>query len=831
MTLFVNIAVLVLITGSVFFSDASTTIERHLFAISANNGGEGRPVLRYAESDAKSFAKVLTEMGGIAPGNKILLREPSVKEIQNEFATLGKKLSVNKINGTRKEILVYYSGHADEQGLRLGSEHFSWKALRAQVDALPADVKIAVIDACGSGAITRLKGGMSVPAFMMDASSDMKGYAFITSSTQDESSQESDKLKGSFFTYSLVSGLRGAGDLSGDGKVTLSEAYQFAFNETLQKTQQTSGGAQHPSRDMNLAGTGDVVMTDVRSMSAGLALDSSLEGRFFIRDASGSLVAELYKRQGRAIELGLPSGKYTVQLEQPRQNKVASITLYDGKRQTLSERNFILTSTEKTRSRGGIDNDHFVLDSLKKSGKGRFSFNIFDSDNQPRKGVQMGIFATRSEQDMSGGQLSLLANLAQKDFSGIQMSAIMNYAGYIEGVQLNDLVNLAGSFDGAQVGTWNVASGKSSGAQVGIVNAVTDTLNGGQVGIVNISKVTDKVQLGIINATHASKVQIGIVNAVKTSEVQVGVVNVATDTVNGVQVATFNFAKNITSPQVSVMNVAQKSNMQGGVLNITKTEKNIQLGVTNIADSVGYAQVGVLNIADNVGVIQGSVMNIADSANIQAGVLDIGDSIELQIGVINIAHHVGDRQVGVLNICGYCENTPVGLISIRGNGVLSVSEFVSETGHFATNLRLGSTYFFSSFEYSRVFEEDKQFQKWDDVQVSGIGFGTQFGVYGTHFDLEYMLANVYDRKKQTFEIGFDSNSDANYYHRLRLGSTIKIFPGLGLLGGVSANVVTEGYGDGFAIAPKGDWFAHWNFDGHEVRVWPGFYAGLVVGKF
>ncbi len=778
MTLFVNIAVLVLITGSVFFTNASTTIERHLFAISANNGGEGRPVLRYAESDAKSFAKVLTDMGGIAPENKILLREPSVKEIQNEFATLSKKLSGNKINGSRKEILVYYSGHADEQGLRLGAEHFSWKALRAEVDALPADVKIAVIDACGSGAITRLKGGMSVPAFMMDASSDMKGYAFITSSTQDESSQESDKLKGSFFTYSLVSGLRGAGDLSGDGKVTLSEAYQFAFNETLQKTQQTSGGAQHPSRDMNLAGTGDVVMTDVRSMSAGLALDSSLEGRFFIRDASGSLVAELYKRQGRAIELGLPSGKYTVQLEQPRQNKVASITLYDGKRQTLSERNFILTSTEKTRSRGGIDNDHFVLDSLKTSGKGRFSFNFFDSDNQPRKGVQMGIFATRSEQEMSGGQLSLLANLAQKDFSGIQMSAIMNYASYIEGVQLNDLVNLAGSFDGAQVGTWNVASGKSSGAQVGIVNAVTDTLNGGQVGIVNISKVTDKVQLGIINATRASKAQIGIVNAVNVSEVQVGIVNISKETYKA----------------------------QVGIVNAVKTSE-VQVGIVNAADSIKL-QMGIINMARK--------------------------AFESEVGIINIASKAKGHQVGLINICGKCEDSPIGLISIMGNGVIAGSASINETGHLAANLRLGSSYFFTTFEYSRAFEDDKPFQEFGDVQESGLGIGTQFGKYGTHFDLEYMFLNVYPDKRKELQLGavdINSDSDANFHHRLRLGSTIKIISGLGLFGGVSANVVTEGYGDDFAIGPKGDWFAHWNFDGHEVRVWPGFYAGIVVGKF
>ena len=34
-------------------------INRYVVAVSANYGGQGRPVLRYAESDAKSFAKVI----------------------------------------------------------------------------------------------------------------------------------------------------------------------------------------------------------------------------------------------------------------------------------------------------------------------------------------------------------------------------------------------------------------------------------------------------------------------------------------------------------------------------------------------------------------------------------------------------------------------------------------------------------------------------------------------------------------------------------------------------------------------------------------------------
>ena len=292
---------LLLLVSNANAATESGRINRYVVAVSANNGGAGRPVLRYAESDARSFAKVLKEMGGVLPQNVILVKEPSVNDLQKEFANLDAKILQDKSSSGRDEVLVYYSGHADEKGLRLGEETYAWKDLRNRIDALSADVKIAVIDACGSGAITRVKGGKAVPAFMVDQSSDMKGYAFITSSTQDESSQESDKLKGSFFTHSLVSGLRGAGDLSSDGKVTLSEAYQFAFNETLQKTETTLGGAQHPSRDMNLAGTGDVVMTDLRATSAGLDLDENVSGRLYIRDENDELVAELNKKLGRAM--------------------------------------------------------------------------------------------------------------------------------------------------------------------------------------------------------------------------------------------------------------------------------------------------------------------------------------------------------------------------------------------------------------------------------------------------------------------------------------------------------------------------------------------------
>ena len=97
----------------------------------------------------------------------------------------------------------------------------------------------------------------------------MRGHAFLTSSSEDEAAQESDRIGASFFTHYLVSGLRGAADVTGEGKVSLNEAYQFAFHETLGRTSETQVGAQHPAYDIELSGTGDVVMTDLRQTSAG----------------------------------------------------------------------------------------------------------------------------------------------------------------------------------------------------------------------------------------------------------------------------------------------------------------------------------------------------------------------------------------------------------------------------------------------------------------------------------------------------------------------------------------------------------------------------------
>ncbi len=720
-------------------------INRYVVAVSANYGGQGRPVLRYAESDAKSFAKVLGEMGGVQPGNVILVKEPGVAGLQKQLDALDSKIAQGKNAAGRNEVLFYYSGHADEKGLRLGNEVYAWKELRKRIDAMSADVKIAVIDACGSGAITRLKGGVAVPAFMVDQSSDMKGYAFITSSTQDESSQESDKLRGSFFTHSLVSGLRGAGDLSGDGKVTLSEAYQFAFNETLQKTEKTMGGAQHPSRDMNLAGTGDVVMTDLRSTSAGLELDEDVDGRLFIRDEKGELVAELYKKAGRAMSLGFPAGKYTVRLERPAEFSEAVVTLQNNRREKLSHKQFAAVSAEKTTLRGEIgglrdctagDSIACSLDSLDHNGKYRVTFSAVDSDKDPRKGIQIGVFVAQADDYMLGTQLSFIANVAKKEMHGLQVTDIYNGANaHFEGAQISGMINYAQSFDGAQVAsTLNIAGKNSSGAQVsGTANFIADSLNGAQV-----------------------------------------------------------------SP---ALNYAGQADVQ----------------VT-----------AAMNIAGEAGVQVSAAMNIAGKSDVQVtAAMNIAGTLEdAQVGTINVAGRANGRQVGIINICGTCESTPIGLINIVGNGVWSVTSSVNEMGALGLSLRLGTAYLFTAFEGTREFEKGANFKHFSDMYETGLGLGTQFGKYGNHFELEYMFLNA----REGFGTNMDED-DINFHHRLRLGFVHKLFPGFGMTVGGTLNIVSEGNADKVIVKPRSEYHDDFSANGHNARWWPGFYAGLTVGRF
>lgn len=349
--------ILVLIISSIVFAsenNESLSVERYALYVAANNGGAERDILKYAASDAKKLMEAMQEIGGINQDNSVILVEPKITDVENALQSFATTINQKKSNARRTEFIFYYSGHSDENALLLGEESYGYSQLKADINSVPSDIHVVMLDSCFSGNFIRAKGGSRQKSFLVDDSSVVSGHAYLSSSSESEASQESDLIQSSYFTHALITGLRGAADSSGDNKVSLNELYYYAFNETLSQTEQSTIGTQHPSFDITLVGSGDLILSDISTAESILALDSDLLGTVYIRnEKTGQLISEVKKSSANVIPLALEAGTYNITLIQSEQTLGASVKLKAGKSVYLSAKKFKKIDTKDGRARGG----------------------------------------------------------------------------------------------------------------------------------------------------------------------------------------------------------------------------------------------------------------------------------------------------------------------------------------------------------------------------------------------------------------------------------------------------------------------------------------------
>jgi len=569
--------ILILMSVNAFASPLE--VKRFGVFIGANDGGSGREKLLYAGDDAYEMSQTMRDIGGIAPGDSTLLIDPSAAEIRSELHKIGQDVSSVGSLVRRTEVMFYYSGHSDENGLLVKGEQILYKEIRDQLDQAGADVVIAVLDSCSSGAITRLKGGQRRSPFLMDESSSMEGHAFLTSSSETELSQESDRIGASFFTHYLISGLRGAADATGDGRVTLNEIYQHTFDETLAQTESTIGGPQHPAYEIQLTGTGDLVLTDLTVPTSALQLSGELEGRFSVRNSQDRLVAEFSKPLGDTLKLALPSGSYVIRKSDHRSmnsldqenSMTALVNLNRNTQLYLTLKDFSGSRLERTRYRGNEQPDKF-------SGEKKIVFSPLPGINFP--GVKkedtvilqaspIGSIAPR----LSGIQGSFIFNIAEDDSRGAQGSYIFNIVrGGFDGLQYSNVFNIVkGPLNGIQNSVvFNIADGTVNGIQgSGVFNLSREALQGVQgAGLFNIA------------GRPSSGVQIA------------GLFNIAGE-LRGIQGAgIFNYASYMQGLQISLVNVAGTAHgVQVGLVNVTREMYGLPIGLINLSRN-GVVDVG-----------------------------------------------------------------------------------------------------------------------------------------------------------------------------------------------------------------------------------------------
>src|SRR6185312_4503765 len=424
---------------------AAPRLHRYALLIGVADGGPSRPHLRYAASDAQAVGRVLETLGGVAAADAVFVSDPTRAAVDAGFAAVDARLRAEHATGIRRELLVYYSGHSDEDGLLVGRDRYPYDDLRARVQQSPADLRLVILDSCASGAFTRHKGGVKRPPFLLDSSIDMRGHAFLTSTSADEQAQESDRIAASFFTYYLLSGLRGAADANQDRRVTLQEAYQFASQETLARTERTQGGPQHAAYEFDLTGTGDMVVTDVRTTQAGLVLTPELSGRISVREAGGALVAELRKPAGSSVELGLDAGSYVVAIEEAGTVREAQLTLVAGEHRPLARAAFHPGAPlEVAMARGDGDAPAASVSTTPGEAGPTHETTPFKAGFIPRgadgrtdvDGLSFGFIADRAAR-LHGMQLSLGYNQIDAALHGLQLTVGANVAGSGNGAQIS----------------------------------------------------------------------------------------------------------------------------------------------------------------------------------------------------------------------------------------------------------------------------------------------------------------------------------------------------------------------------------------------------------
>ncbi len=316
---------------------AQAEVKRYAFLIGSNRGAADDVPLRYAESDVDAVARALMELGGFPSERVTRLYAPNAPRVRRALLELIVRMQQDLRGGGEAVLFAYYSGHADAQNLHLAGSELPMEELSGLVRASQAKLKVLMVDACRSGALTRVKGGRPVAPFQIGIEDLLRneGYAVITSSSAGEDAQESEGFRSSVFTHHFLAGLRGMGDVNRDRLVTLGEAYSYSSEQTLKTSLNTLAGSQHATFEYDLRGRADPVLTDLRTRGelAELVLDAA--GDYLLMDpVSGALMFEAGAKVA-GLSLQIQPGRYRVRARTADQVFETELGLASGQSRRL----------------------------------------------------------------------------------------------------------------------------------------------------------------------------------------------------------------------------------------------------------------------------------------------------------------------------------------------------------------------------------------------------------------------------------------------------------------------------------------------------------------
>jgi len=205
------------------------------------------PQVEFAQRDAQVLREYLIKTMGFPKQNVVtLLNERALRSDLGKYFETWLKNNVNKDS----TLFIYYSGHGapgveDDKAYLVpwdGDPNYPEKtcypldSLYASLNKLPAKQIIVAIDSCFSGV-----GGRSVVAegsrpMYISVENPMLAsgnIVVLTAATEKQIASFYPEAKHGLFTYFFLRGLRGDGDLDGDGWVELKELFDYLKPEVI----------------------------------------------------------------------------------------------------------------------------------------------------------------------------------------------------------------------------------------------------------------------------------------------------------------------------------------------------------------------------------------------------------------------------------------------------------------------------------------------------------------------------------------------------------------------------------------------------------------------
>jgi hypothetical protein len=273
----------------------------------------GLATLTAPGKDAAEFARILRDPDICAFDDvRILLNQlsSSAIEVMDEFFDERKPDDL---------LVLYFSGHGvrDEFGSlylafsntirsRLLSTAIKAEYIREAMDHSRSRRQVIVLDCCNSGAFPQgTKAELGGSMGLMNA---LQGYGryVLTASDATQFAWEGDKLIGgtqnSLFTHFIVKGLEGEADTDSDGKITIDNLYDYAFEQISRATPM-----QTPTKSASKQ-EGEIVLRqiqriqDIRPVTLpDELLEAAEDARTFVREGAVQQLERLLK--GRNLGL------------------------------------------------------------------------------------------------------------------------------------------------------------------------------------------------------------------------------------------------------------------------------------------------------------------------------------------------------------------------------------------------------------------------------------------------------------------------------------------------------------------------------------------------